>query len=191
MELVLVRHARPERIDHDPNGADPALTDLGHRQAAAMARYLSDQPIEHIYVSPQRRAQQTAAPLIDTLQVSHSTVDGVAEYDLGHHTYIPGEEYGPLTAEDLQELIDGLTGDEFQKRVLDSFEVIIGDNPGRTVAVVCHGGVISALLASVLHTDPSNYFDTSYTSVTRVRASRSGRRSLASFNECHWLRDID
>ncbi|NNC81015.1 MAG: histidine phosphatase family protein [Acidimicrobiales bacterium] len=191
MELVLVRHARPERIDHDPNGANPALTDLGHRQAAAMARYLADHPIEHVYVSPQLRAQQTASPLIDTLSVPHTTVDGVAEYDLGHSMYIPGEEYGPMTAEDLDELIEGLTGDAFQSRVLESMDLIINENPGRTVAVVCHGGVISTLVADILGTDPRNYFDTSYTSVTRVRASRSGRRSLASFNECHWLRDLD
>ena len=59
----MIRHARPERIDHDPDGADPGLTDLGHRQAEAMAHALAHEPFSAIYVSPQRRALHTADPL--------------------------------------------------------------------------------------------------------------------------------
>jgi len=190
MNLVLIRHARPERIDHDPAGADPGLTDLGHRQAAAMADYLINEPIGSIYVSPQRRARETATPLADALGLVPTIAHGVAEFDLGHPTYIPGEEYGELTVDELQGLVDAMTAPTFRARVLESFATIIGNHPAETIAVVCHGGVISTVLNDVLDSDPSGYFASDYTSVTRLRASRSGRRSLESFNECHWLRQL-
>lgn len=190
MELVLIRHGRPERVDNDPGGADPELTELGHRQAKAAAVYLSSEPITRIYASPQRRAQQTADPIADSFGVPLETIDGLAEYDYGHPSYIPAEEYGRLSADELQELVDHLIAEPFTRRVLDSFEHIVASNPGRSVAAVCHGGVISTILAHVLGTDPTRYYDTDYTSITRVKAARDGRRSLASFNECHWLRDL-
>lgn len=190
VELVLIRHGRPERIDHDPDGADPGLTELGHRQAAAMARYLEREPISALYVSPQLRAQHTADPLAQRLSLSPSTIHGLAEFDLGHPSYIPGEERAPLTAKELQDLLDVVTSDAFQDRVISTMSSIIDSNPERTVAAVCHGGVISSFMSHLLGTNPTTYYNTEYTSVTRVRASRSGRRSLISFNECHWLRDL-
>ena len=190
MELILIRHGRPERIDHDPDGADPALTDLGHAQAARMAEFLAPETIDALYVSPQLRAQETAAPLAETLGFTPTIVDGIAEFDLGHTSYVPGEESGPLTDTQLQSLITQLTSDHFVGRVLDSVNSIIEDHPSERIAAVCHGGVISTVLADVLGVDGMNYFDSHYTSVTRIKASKSGNRSMVSFNECHWLRDL-
>ncbi|MGI9604564.1 MAG: histidine phosphatase family protein [Acidimicrobiales bacterium] len=190
MELILIRHGRPERIDHDPSGADPALTELGHLQAKAMAEYLQRESIDSLYVSPQLRALETAAPLADMTGLEPIVVDGVAEFDLGHTSYVPGEEAPPISAAALQQLLDTVTGPHFSERVIGSLEWIIEQNAGSTAAVVCHGGVISRYLSEILITDPSTYYDAAYTSVTRVRASRTGRRSMTSFNESHWLRSL-
>ena len=190
MELLLVRHGRPERVDHDPNGADPQLTELGHRQAQRMSSYLSGESIDAIYVSPQRRARQTAMPLMCMLEMDAPVVDGIAEFDLGEHAYIPGEEYGPLSAEELDALTAKMTAPDFVSRVRDAIDEIIANHPGERVVAVCHGGVISTVLNDILGGDSGRYFDADYTSVTRICASPTGRRSLSSFNECHWLRDI-
>lgn len=190
MQLILIRHGRPERIDHDPTGANPRLTDLGHRQAAAMAQFLAPEPIEAMYVSPQQRAIETAAPLAAAFDHEPTVVDGIAEFDLGHSSYVPGEESGPLSAAELDKLTSLLTGDAFQSRVHEAINSIISSHPGETVAAVCHGGVISTVLADLLGVDPMTYFDSKYTSVTRIKASRDGRKSMLSFNECHWLREF-
>lgn len=189
MELLLVRHGRPERIDYDPNGADPELTELGHRQAQGMAEYLSSESIDALFVSPQRRARQTAEPLMAALGVDAPVVDGIAEFDLGHPSYIPGEEW-EITPEGLDELIAQATAPEFLARVRGSIDEIIAGHAGQRVAAVCHGGVISVVMNDLMGLDSSNYFDADYTSVTRIKAARSGHRSLMSFNECHWLRDL-
>ena len=190
MHLVLIRHGQPHRVDHDPSGADPRLTELGHRQAKAMAGFLARASFDAIYVSPQRRARETAEPLTDHHALAPTVVEGVAEYDYGHTSYVPGEQWGPVTAEQIERLMADLTAPEFRDRVIASLDRIIADHAGGQVAVVCHGGVISTFLTHILGVDPSHYFNSDYTSVTRVRASRAGRRSLLTFNEAHWLADL-
>ena len=89
MELIVIRHARPVRIDGGapsdgtggPFGADPDLTDVGHRQAAAMAEWLAVERIDAIYSSPMARARQTAAPLEERLGLEAVVDDRVKEYD--------------------------------------------------------------------------------------------------------------
>lgn len=190
MQLILIRHGRPERIDHDPNGADPALTPLGHSQAAGMAEYLANEDISSLYVSPQKRAIETAQPLAAVTGLEATVVPGIAEFDLGHSSYIPGEEMGPLTEDDLAQLIADATADEFLDRVRSATKQIIESHPGETIAAVCHGGVISTILNDILGTPIETYYDAQYTSVTRVSADRNGRRSMSSFNECHWIRGL-
>ena len=97
---------------------------------------------------------------------------------------------GPLTDEDLARLIADATSEEFVTRVRTALDEIIDSHPGETVAAVCHGGVISIVLNDVLGTPIETYYDAKYTSVTRISASRSGRRSMSSFNECHWIRGL-
>ena len=48
---------------------------------------------------------------------------------------------------------------------------------------MCHGGVINVALAIVLGLDQPLWFDPHYTSLSRMVASRTGVRSLASLNE--------
>ena len=67
-------------------------------------------------------------------------------------------------------------------------ERIIAANPGRTVAVGCHGGVVAAYLSHVLGTDRVMFFEARYTAISRVAASSSGHRSLRSVNELGHLR---
>jgi broad specificity phosphatase PhoE len=48
---------------------------------------------------------------------------------------------------------------------------------------VCHGGVVNVALASVLNLERELWFDPGYTSISRIVASRSGVRSVASVND--------
>lgn len=155
-----------------------------------MARYLEPEKIDAIYVSPQQRAIETARPLADVFGHTPTVVDGLAEFDIGHSSYIPGEEAPPLTGPQLDRLLALVTGDPFRSRVHNAVTTIIDTHPGETIAAVCHGGVISSILADLLGVDAAMYFDSHYTSVTRLKASTNGRKSMASFNECHWLREL-
>lgn len=64
MEIVLIRHAQPEWVRDELSVDNPPLTELGFLQADRVARAMSNQHFDEIWVSPLVRAQQTAAPLL-------------------------------------------------------------------------------------------------------------------------------
>jgi 2,3-bisphosphoglycerate-dependent phosphoglycerate mutase len=76
VDVILARHGSVEHRPPDPVGqsdgvigaaSDPDLTELGRRQAAALATRLRDVPVRGLFVTPLRRTQQTAAPLAGEL----------------------------------------------------------------------------------------------------------------------------
>ncbi len=75
---------------------------------------------------------------------------------------------------------------EFQDRVLAGFDAIEAANPDATVAVVCHGGVISTIVGAAVY-NPALIFLPEYGSITRVRSHADGLRNLVSYNESSWL----
>jgi len=191
MDLLLIRHALPVRIEDGDGPADPELSDEGWRQAGALAAWLADEDIDVMVASPLRRAQETAEPLASLLELEVATVDGLAEFDRDAPWYIPIEELKAADDPRWHAMIAGdwdLDPDEFQRSVVEAVDGIIADNPGRTVAAVCHGGTINAYLSAVLGLDQLMFFVPDYTSVSRVRASRSGPRSLVTLNETAHLR---
>jgi probable phosphoglycerate mutase len=194
VELILIRHALPERRENTDGPADPALAPEGRVQAEHMAKYLASERIDAVYASPLRRALQTAEPLAAALGLDVAVVDDVAEYDRHATEYIPLEE---LKAAGDPRFVDMLTGVDglddpaaFTSRVIAAIEQIIGRHRGENVAVVCHGGVINTYVAHVLGlpTEPPGFFYPNYTSIHRIAASSSGVRSLVTLNETSFLR---
>ena len=191
MDLLLIRHALPVRIEGGDGPADPELSDDGWRQAGALAAWLADDGIDAMVASPLRRAQETAEPLASLLDLDVSVVDGLAEFDRDAPWYIPIEELKAADDPRWHAMIAGeweLDPDQFQRDVVAAVDGIIADHPGETVAAVCHGGTINAYLSALLGLDQLMFFFPEYTSVSRVRASRAGNRSLVSVNETGHLR---
>src|SRR5688500_6725396 len=67
VELLIIRHGLPVRIDDAEGPADPGLSELGHEQARRVATWLRGEKITAVYTSPMRRAVQTAAPIGEIL----------------------------------------------------------------------------------------------------------------------------
>lgn len=62
--LFLARHGQTVYNIEGRIGGNPALTEKGHAQAAALAKHLRDKTIPWIFTSTRLRSQQTAAPLL-------------------------------------------------------------------------------------------------------------------------------
>ena len=197
VDLLLIRHALPQRVEVVGRPADPELSETGHRQAMALAEWLSHEPLDALYVSPMRRARQTAQPLAAVTGLDPVVEEGVAEFDRHAEAYVPMEE---LKAEDdprYRELLDGayfdggeLDAEGFQRTVVGAVDRIIADNRSRTAAVVCHGGVINAYVGHVLGLSDFMVFEPAYTGITRIRASSRGHRMVVTLNEFGHLRDL-
>ncbi len=197
MELVLVRHGEPIRITSEESGGtpvDPALTERGHAQAERLAQWLAHEPVDHIVSSPLARAHQTAAPVAAVHGLEVEILDGLREYDSESDSYIPVEELKATKDPRWDAMVSGewqsFGGEspaEFRTRIVAHLDAIIEAHQGQTVVVVCHGGVVNTYLGSILGIDQPLWFDPLYTSISRVRANRSGIRSVSSVNDAGHL----
>lgn len=192
VELILVRHGLPLRVELEQGRADPALSESGHHQARQVADWLTREPIDAIYTSPMRRAVETAAPLAQRRTMQPILREDLAEYDRAASHYIPMEQ---LKAEDYaawKAFVDGGYGDDydiepFQRRVAAGMEAIIDAHRGKRVAVFCHGGVVNVWASTVLGMAPRLFVDVAYASISRFLCASTGERNLKSLNETQHL----
>ena len=166
MDLLLVRHGLPERIEGAEGPADPVLTPEGLDQAERLADWLAHERLDHLMSSTLRRAQQTAAPVGERLGLDIELVQGLSEFDADADSYIPIEELRRTKDPRFFALVEGRW-----------------DELGSSVAVVCHGGVINLYLGRILGVERHLWFEPGYTSISRIAASRDGHRTIVSLNE--------
>lgn len=198
MEIVLVRHALPVRIDatHDGSPADPQLSQRGHEQAERLVEVLALEDVDALYSSPSRRARETAAPLERALGMTAEIDDGLAEFDSKDSSYVPVEElkaagdprytaliHGDLYSHDVDPVA-------FRTRVVEAVERIVARHPGGRAVLVSHAGAINAAAGHVLGQERTIWFPPGYCSITRIGASRDGRRGVISLNETGHVRDL-
>lgn len=196
MELLLVRHARPEVVFAGGTIADPPLTEEGRAQAQLLAKALAGGlygPVTAVVTSTMQRAIQTAEPSTEALGVVAETDERIVELDQGWTTYGTGLDAYPTREDAWRSMNSGTWGSNtfdpiaFRARVRAGIDDIAGRHADGSVAVVCHGGVISAYLAEVLGVARSVFFSPDYCSVSRVLAE-PGYRELLSANETLHMR---
>ena len=205
--LILVRHGQqelPSASRSREDFYDPPLSELGVRQAAAVARMATRYGLEAVYSSDLVRARQTAEAVADAcgLTVSEELPE-LREIDM----------YRDLaTAEDSMRPSDGWraglpavfmrtrrwgaypygeTSEAFRARVATSIEGILALNPGANVAVVAHGGVIGAYVSELLGVSQDMVFQPAHCSLTWIRHAPEGRREIHSLNLVEHLFDAD
>lgn len=198
MELVLVRHALPVRIDATADGgpADPGLSDRGHEQAARVVQALAGDDVTALYTSPARRARETAAPLEQALGLTATVLPGIAEFDTAMSSYVPIEELraegdprweavrrGEIYSQDVDP-------EDFRATVVAAVEGVAAQHPGGRAVLVTHAGAINACTGHWLAQARLLWCAPAYASLTRVAAARDGRRGLTSLNETGHVRDL-
>lgn len=190
-DLILVRHGEVEGRYHRVFGGriDMELSARGVEQALRLSHWLARFEFSAVYSSPMRRAQLTLEPLRRLLRVDPVSLAGLREVDFGDWTGLGWDDvegrFGMSAFDWLHHLEeDRVAGAEpmskFRERVADALDTIRREQAGRTVAVVCHGGVIRMLLALLLD-QPLRWFERleiDYASATWVAdgAFRAGRR---------------
>ncbi len=145
--ILLVRHGE---TDWNTEGLVQGRTDLplnarGREQADEVARALAGRGIRRVVSSPLRRATQTAEVIADALGLDGFDVDaGLVEQAFGR---AEGRRWADATAE----FPDGVPGLEDRPSVVVRAAAAIERwaEPGETIAVVTHRGVINALRLSV------------------------------------------
>lgn len=196
MDLLFIRHARPERVDTSEGPADPPLAPAGHEQARAVAEWLTGEELHGVIASPSLRARETAIPLAETLGAQVVVDEELAEFDAGASHYVPYDELKALGDERWEALKRGefyvpdVDPVAFRRRVVDRIEEIIAANPGKRLAIFTNAGIINAYVGHILNQEPPLWFGPAFASITRVAAARDGRRGVLSLNETGHVRDL-
>ena len=198
MELVLVRHALPVRIDATDDGApaDPGLAERGLLQAARVTAALEHDRVDAVYSSPALRALETAAPLAAALGADVVVEPGIAEFDTDATSYVPVEELKESRDPRWQAILQGdlyVVGIDpvaFRARVVDAVERIAAAHPGGRAVLFTHSGAVNAYTGHVLAQDRPLWFAPAYCSITRIAVNRAGKHGMVSLNETGHVRDL-
>jgi len=178
--LLLVRHGEPEEASRGRvyGRLDYALSPVGEEQAAATCAWIAaSHPPAALYVSPRRRARDTARPLAEALGLEARVRDGLAELDFGVCEGLPFEEVRArwpelardfLRAPGLVRFPDGEAVAELAARAAAVVAELRAAHRGEAVAVVAHGGTNRAILADALGLPRDALFrlDQSYAAVS-------------------------
>jgi broad specificity phosphatase PhoE len=160
--LLLARHGQSvsNAVRRFQGVQDVPLSELGRRQAEALARAFGQRRIAAVYSSPLQRARHTAELVAAAVRAPLRSVDDLRELSLGEWEGCtveevearPGNPYACWVRDPVGSLPPG--GEplaDVQGRVVRALADIERGHPnGDDVLVVCHGGVISAYLAHCL-----------------------------------------
>jgi ribonuclease H / adenosylcobalamin/alpha-ribazole phosphatase len=163
--LLLLRHGQTElSVERRYSGrGNPALTELGRRQAEAAARYLAERGgIAAVLSSPLQRASDTAATAAKALGLDVTTDDDLIETDFGAWEGLTFAEAAARDPELHRRWLrdtsvtppDGESFDDVLTRVCKARDRIIDGHQGATVLVVSHVTPIKTLLRLALDAGP-------------------------------------
>jgi broad specificity phosphatase PhoE len=156
--LTLIRHARTAWNDTGrmQGWADPPLDEHGRAQARALAERLRFESFAAVYSSPLQRARHTAEAIAGAHGLEVSCRDDLRERNVGEWTGLTFDETRALAPEQFAGdwRVQGAPGGETQAaltaRVAAAVDEILASHPDGRVAVVSHGGALSAALAHLL-----------------------------------------
>ena len=170
MQLYLIRHGQSHVNLPDWTGGntDKPLTTLGRQQAEALADWLPARltHIDMLYASTMRRARETAEPLAHAYQVAINFDDRVREIGnnrIDHTAYTTAElplQYVDFwaSARPFAPVMVGTPEAEslmhFRTRVGLFIEELVLKHRGKTVVVVCHGGVVEFAFDHIFNIGP-------------------------------------
>jgi len=198
VKIVLVRHAQP---DWEPGGRavdEPGLTRLGHEQARRTADALSGEHFHALYVSPHRRARETARPIAEKLGLEPRVESWLRELGVPTLQGKTSEEvrrfFTGARARDLAAHFEGMPGGEsfrhFHERVAGGLEGLLLDGhrfrihqdaghrlwrmpeERRQLLIVAHEGTNAILLSHLLGLEPLPWswlhFSSAWAGITRL-----------------------
>jgi probable phosphoglycerate mutase len=205
--FVLVRHGESNSTVARTIGGYRTcrgLSPLGRKQADALADRLArtgEVEADVLVSSNFPRAIETAELLAPALHDLPIVVDpAVGEHD-------PGPECDGLSFQDFLDrhgmpdwesdpfavtFPGGETLADFHHRIGRAFHELDAVHDGKTIVVVCHGGVIDAAFRFLLHLPMSGGFElrTVNTSLTELRQVRAGRWQLVRYNDAAHLEGL-
>ena len=161
MRLALVRHAETaeDTRGHCYGRLDVGLSVAGREQCARLADVFRSESLRSVWASPAIRARETAAAIAAPHRLDVGILEPLRELDFGE---LEGRAYDEIAVSDPELYEQWMTAPtavrfpggesyaDLQARVDAGVAALLARHDGGLVAVVTHGGVVRAVLRSVL-----------------------------------------
>lgn len=203
-EVLLIRHGEQQFFDNIPLGQayDAPLSELGRRQAKAVGERLAPARLGRVYCSDMKRAHDTAKAIAGHHGYAPTVLPGLREIDLWQRAPQDKGLLDIYTRAELADIYREVTRtrrhdaypfcedvDEFRGRIFSALDAAIAESHGMRIAVVCHGGVINAVLSRVLGSSFDHLVAVHHTSISVMRAA-DVRRVILTVNDYSHVMDV-
>lgn len=175
---------------------DIPLNQRGRDQAKAAAKALSSCKAEKIYSSTLSRCAETAQIIGKSTHLEPVLEKCLVEIDFG---WLEGKkirdhdngEYGKIIEFfdhhlfNIVRTISGESNTKFKTRVIKCWNSITRDNPGGTIIIVLHSGVINTILLHLFGTrylDGNSYHHLNPCGITEFELDSEGIAKMISYN---------
>ncbi len=160
--ILLIRHGESvtNKKRRYTGQGDVPLTELGEAQAEGLVEYIEKHFfVDAVYSSDLIRAVCTIKPFCDKYGFEIKKDKRLRELDVGVWSGKTFEEVGELYAEDhtkwradpvKNRCTDGESYRDLQNRAIPALLDIAEQNPGKTVAVATHGGLIRTVICKAI-----------------------------------------
>ena len=161
LRLYLIRHCEIEGADTGRvyGQTDVPLSATGIEQSRRLAERLASERLGAVYSSDLKRASATAQPIAACHNLTVQTNTAWREIDMGtwdglslNDLYQKNEKSVKLLFEDPEsfQYPDGESFLAFNARIQDALQELIATHASGEVALVTHGGVVRAIIGTVL-----------------------------------------
>lgn len=193
--ILLIRHGINDYVKtHRLAGRTPGvhLNDEGMAQARAVAERLANEKIAAIYSSPMERAQETAEPLAQCLNLPVNVEPGVLETDHGEWTGAKIEDVSKTdmwrqlqVCPSVVRLPGGESFTEVQARMVITIDALLAKHTNQTIAIVSHADPIRMAIAFYAGSplDMFQRFVVAPASITEIDFS-AFRPTIVRVNDC-------
>jgi len=200
MILYLIRHGESvyNAEGRIQGHSDIPLSEFGRRQSASLAACLAAVPLEAVFSSPLRRAAETAAPIAAWHGLAVQFDDRLKEIHAGIFQGLLWTEIAERFPREAlpwlgQEPDFVIPGGESRRQLMHRGQLgleAIRQQSYQTVAVVAHGGVLSAALKGLLGIPAQrNPFNLSNASISKLIWKNDVK--LMTLNQLDHLRQFD
>jgi probable phosphoglycerate mutase len=188
--VFLVRHGTHDQLGKTLSGRmdGVSLSDLGRREAEALAARLRGEGLETVYASPLQRTRETAAPIAAAAGAPLRFEDDLLEVDFGPWS---GKAFEELSCDPAWAVWQrdrgvarppgGETMVDVQARLRRWLDRARAEHPEGRIAAVTHAEVIKALVAYTLgfSLDQHSRLEVSPASLTTIVAGDWGMKVMA------------
>jgi len=163
IKVTFVRHGTTHWMEQGRlhGKKDSSLSQWGKQEAKDTAKWIKGKQFDNFYTSPSGRAFQTAEIISEFINQKPIPILGLRERSFG---ILEGRKIPNIVLDsgkkrwlDPHFLLFFLAGEplpSFLKRVNNSFDWIINENPSKEVLIVTHNGYIAATLFNLLGNGP-------------------------------------